>query len=43
MLNVDKDEPKSQRAFLVQHNDRKVLAESTSGGAFTALCSGRDC
>lgn len=27
MLNVDKDEPKSQRAFLVQHNDQKVLAE----------------
>ena len=37
VLNVDKDEPKSQRAFLVQHNDQKVLAESTSGGAFTAL------
>lgn len=37
VLNVDKDEPKSQRAFLVQHNNQKVLAESTSGGAFTAL------
>ena len=37
VLNVDGDEPKPQRAFIVQHNDPEVLAQSTSGGAFTAL------
>lgn len=37
VLNVEKDEPFPQRAFLVQHRDEGVLAQSTSGGAFTAM------
>jgi len=28
---------KPQRAYLVQHKDEKILKESTSGGAFTAI------
>ena len=37
VLNVEPDIPKPQCAFLVQHNDDEILAQSTSGGAFTAL------
>ena len=31
------EEPKPQRAIIIQHNDPGVLKESTSGGAFTAI------
>ena len=37
VLNVEPGEPGPQRAYLVQHNDAEVLAQSTSGGAFTAI------
>ncbi len=37
VINVEPDEPRPQRAFLAQHNDADVLAQSTSGGAFTAI------
>lgn len=37
ILNPVPEEPKPQRAFLVQHSDPEVLLQSTSGGAFTAL------
>lgn len=37
VLNPVPEEPKPQRAFLVQHSDPRVLKESTSGGAFTAI------
>lgn len=37
ILNPVPEKPKTQRAFLVQHNDPEVLLQSTSGGAFTAL------
>lgn len=31
------DVPKEQTAYLLQHRDEKIRAESTSGGAFTAI------
>ena len=31
------DEPKKQSAYLLQHRNEKIRAESTSGGAFTAI------
>ena len=37
VLNPVPERPGAQRAFLVQHRDPKVLLQSTSGGAFTAL------
>ena len=37
VLHVAPDEPRPQRAFLAQNLDEGVLAESTSGGAFSAL------
>ena len=37
ILNVEKEKPFAQTAFLLQHKDKQVLTESTSGGAFTAL------
>lgn len=37
ILNVEKEKPFAQTAFLLQHKDKQVLRESTSGGAFTAL------
>lgn len=37
ILNCAAEEPIPQRAFLLQHCDSKVLSESTSGGAFTAI------
>lgn len=40
VLNPVTEEPRPQRAFLVQHKDPQVLGESTSGWAFTALAQG---
>ena len=37
ILNVEEEKPFAQTAFLLQHKDKQVLTESTSGGAFTAL------
>ena len=37
VLNPVLEQPCPQRAFLVQHSNSKVLLQSTSGGAFTAL------
>ena len=37
ILNVEKEKPFAQNGFLLQHKDKQVLRESTSGGAFTAL------
>ncbi len=37
IINVLPDEPKEQWGYVVQSKDEKVLAESTSGGAFTAI------
>ena len=39
VINAKADEPKEQKAFLLQHKDEKVLQESASGGAFTAFAS----
>lgn len=37
VLQYQQPKPKAQTAFVVQHRDEKVLAQSTSGGAFTAI------
>lgn len=37
ILHAKPEEKKTQRAYIVQHKDAKVLRESTSGGAFTAI------
>ncbi|MDR1001011.1 MAG: 4Fe-4S dicluster domain-containing protein [Clostridiales bacterium] len=37
VLNPVPEKPFSQRCFIVQHSDKNILAESTSGGAFTGL------
>lgn len=37
ILNVEPDQEKPQDGYIVQHKNRKVLRESTSGGAFTAI------
>ena len=39
IINARVEEPRKQRAFLLQHKDPVVLKESTSGGAFTAIAS----
>lgn len=39
ILNVTPEEPAPQKAFLVQNKDARVLAQSTSGGAFTAFAT----
>lgn len=40
IINAVPDKPNDgQRAFLLQHKDGKVLHESASGGAFTAIAS----
>ena len=39
ILHATPDSPKPQKAYLLQHKDAKVLAESTSGGAFTAIAT----
>lgn len=39
IINREPDEPKPQRAFLVQNTDDAALRQSTSGGAFTALAT----
>ena len=39
IIHATPDTPKPQRAYLLQHKDAKVLAESTSGGAFTAIAT----
>lgn len=36
-LNVEPDETKEQWGYVVQNKDEKILEESTSGGAFTAI------
>jgi len=37
IINAEAENPKPQKAFLLQHKDEQVLRESTSGGAFTAI------
>lgn len=37
VLSPVAEQPRPQRAFLVQHRDPAILLQSTSGGAFTAL------
>lgn len=37
ILNVRREEPFEQVAYIVQNKDKKVLRESTAGGAFTAI------
>ena len=37
VLSPVAEEPRPQRAFLVQHRDPAILLQSTSGGAFTAI------
>lgn len=37
IINKEADTPKPQKAYLVQNKNKKVLKESTSGGAFTAI------
>lgn len=37
IINVEAEQPKAQRGYLLQHRDIDVLRDSTSGGAFTAL------
>lgn len=37
VINVDKEQPKEQTAYLIQNYDEQVLKESTSGGAFSAF------
>lgn len=39
VINAKADVVKIQKAFLLQHKDEKVLQESASGGAFTAIAS----
>lgn len=40
IIHAEHDKPNDrQRAFLLQHKDAKVLHESASGGAFTAIAS----
>ena len=39
IINVEADSPKPQRAYLLQHKDENILAESTSGGAFTSIAT----
>lgn len=40
VTNGQTEIPLQQWAYLVQHTDKKVLSESTSGGAFSALAQG---
>ena len=37
ILNIRKEETISQKAYIVQNKDERVLRESTAGGAFTAI------
>lgn len=37
IINVKSEEEKPQKGYLLQNKDAKVLAESTSGGAYTAI------
>lgn len=37
IINKTLDTPKRQKAYLVQHKNKRILRESTSGGAFTAI------
>lgn len=40
IIHAETDKPNDkQRAFLLQHRDKRVLQESASGGAFTAIAS----
>lgn len=39
IVNAKADVDRAQKAFLLQHKDEKVLQESASGGAFTAIAS----
>lgn len=39
VINAEKEQPKAQKAFLLQHKDERILQESTSGGAFTAIAT----
>lgn len=39
IINVEPEIVRSQKGVLLQHKDKKVLAESTSGGAFTAIAT----
>ncbi|MDO5482762.1 MAG: Coenzyme F420 hydrogenase/dehydrogenase, beta subunit C-terminal domain [Bacteroidaceae bacterium] len=37
VLNIKKEHVKIQNGYIVQHKDSRILRESTSGGAFTAI------
>ena len=37
IINVKSETEKPQKGYLLQNKDPKVLAESTSGGAYTAI------
>lgn len=40
IIHAEADKPnEKQRAYLLQHNDKEVLLQSASGGAFTAIAS----
>ena len=39
IINAQPETPKPQRAYLLQHKDERILSESTSGGAFTAIAT----
>ena len=39
IIRVKPETPKPQRAYLLQHKDERILKESTSGGAFTAIAT----
>ena len=39
ILQYQQPKPKAQKAFVLQHRDETVLAQSTSGGAYTAIAN----
>jgi len=39
VINVEPEVKKTQHCYVLQHKDDKILKESTSGGAFTAIAS----
>ena len=39
IINKKEEQQFHQKAYLVQHKDPKILRESTSGGAFTAIAA----
>ncbi len=39
IINKNEEKPFAQKGYVVQHKNAKILKESTSGGAFTAIAS----